>query len=441
MINFLEKKLLAKISSRTLKIGIIGLGYVGLNLAIDFARNGYCIYGYDKDSTKVKKLKASISYISDISSAILNNIKDTCNWSNEISSLKLCNVFIICVPTNIDKNKQPVMSNIKSAGHELNKVLTIGSLVILQSTSYPGTTENFLMPIINRSGLKCSNEYFLAFSSERINPGNKAYTSKSTTRVVGGVCESSTNISVELLKTISPIHRVNSPKIAEFSKVLENSFRWINIGFINEMAILANSLNINIWEVIEAANTKPYGFMAFYPNAGTGGHCIPVDPYYLQWLAESNNYSSEYIRLAEVLDDKVKKKVLNSVESLCSINKEKVKKVLIVGMSYKSDINDLRESPSIQLAKCLLQKGYEVWFYDNFFDEIKIEFEGHNKHVYLKKADVLSLENFGVCVIMIRHKHIKDFEINKIIDHSSHVLDTKNYIAKSQSISKITNLF
>jgi UDP-N-acetyl-D-glucosamine dehydrogenase len=422
MSNYCYQKNLSKIKYKTAKIAIIGLGYVGLSLSLDFESKGFLVVGYDVDTTKVNSLNNKTSYLSNIKNKQIKNAKNA-TWTNNKDYLEKSDVYFICVPTPIDSNKKPILDYIISAGEIIKKTIKKGNLVILQSTSYPGTTEDVLKPIIDKSDLEVEKDYFLAFSSERVDPGNAKFGSTNTPRVVGGCGKYSTKLASKTLEYISPIHVVSSPRNGEMSKILENSFRLINISFINEMALLSKHIGVNIWEAIEAASTKPFGFMPFYPRAGIGGHCIPVDPYYLQHLAQINGLNTKHIELFDDIDKQSFDKAINI------ITKNGVpKNALIVGMSYKKNINDLRQSPSIKLAKIMIDLGISVCYYDEYFGEINIETK--KGIISLNKYTPNDTNQFDVAIISVHHDHCTNKILKSIIDSSSQVLDTQNYLAK-----------
>ena len=362
--------LIEKIKDKTALLGVIGLGYIGLPLAVENAKAGFKTIGIDILQKKVDLLNQGRSYIGDVADEELVKIvksgmlKATSNYSEA----ELCDSICICVPTPLDEHQQPDISYVKKSAENLVPYMHKNMLVILESTTYPGTTEELVKPILEKSGLVCGRDFYLAFSPERVDPGNSAYKIKNTPKIVGGCTSESTDIAAALYEMVldAPVHKVSSAAVAEMEKILENIYRNINIGLVNELAMLCDKMNISIWEVIDAAKTKPYGFQAFYPGPGLGGHCIPLDPYYLSWKAREYGFHTSMIEASMMINDKMPEYCVDRVGRILNKFKKAMNgsKVLVLGVAYKQDIDDCRESPSIKLIRELIKVGAEVAFYD-----------------------------------------------------------------------------
>ncbi|MCA9408220.1 MAG: nucleotide sugar dehydrogenase [Candidatus Omnitrophica bacterium] len=372
MSNSLKKS----ISSNKAKIAVIGLGYVGLPLAVNFAKKGFKVFGLDKDADRVSQINKKISYISDIPTKeivrVVNGGKFQASMDFEI--LKTIDVIIICVPTPLKRKYTPDITYILSAVRTIRKYLRKNTLIVLESTTYPGTTEELIMPELEKSGLKAGKDFYLSFSPERIDPGNKKYDVTRIPKVVGGYNKTSGELTKALYeKIIKHIHVVSTAKAAEMTKLLENSFRIINIGWINEVAMMCHKMDINIWEVIEAAKTKPFGFMPFYPGLGVGGHCIPDDPLYLYWKAKHSGFSSKFIKLSADINSNMPVYAIERLKSILRVRKRKLSesKILVLGVTYKKDVKDLRKSPPLKLIELLLDKGCKVDYSDPIIPYLK----------------------------------------------------------------------
>jgi UDP-N-acetyl-D-glucosamine dehydrogenase len=418
--------LMDKIKNRTATIGIIGLGYVGLPLAVECSKNGYKVVGFDVQDKKVNLVNKGSNYIGDIVDSELKGLvnKGSLTATTDFKFVKDIDIVLICVPTPLDKYQQPDISYVKSSTESIGKYLRPGMLVILESTTYPGTTEELVLPALEeKSGLKCEEDFYLAFSPERVDPGNAIYKTKNTPKVVGGIGKDSTEITAALYKNIleSGVFQVSSPKIAEMEKILENTYRNINIGLINEMAIICNKMNIDIWEVIEAAKTKPYGFQAFYPGPGLGGHCIPLDPYYLTWKAREYDYHTRLIELSGEINNYMPQYILERSSKILNRFKKSLKesKILILGVAYKSDIDDYRESPALKVIENFQNEGSEVKFYDPYIPIYKRNGKDY-KGTGLTKA---VLNNSDLVVILTDHKK---YDYNFIQENSKFIFDTRN---------------
>lgn len=421
-----KDKLIYKINNKTAAIGIIGLGYVGLPLAVEFAKSGYKVLGFDIQEKKVNMINNGENYISDVIDEDLKFVikNRRLKASNEIKFVKDIDVVLICVPTPLDKYQQPDISYVKESTESVGKYLHEGVLVILESTTYPGTTEELVLPILeSMSGLKCEEEFYLAFSPERVDPGNSMYNTANTAKVVGGVGKDSTEIAAALYGNVlnSGIFEVSSPRVAEMEKILENTYRNINIGLINEMAVICNKMNIDIWEVIEAAKTKPYGFQAFYPGPGLGGHCIPLDPYYLTWKAREYDYHTRLIETSGEINNFMPQYIVQRAASILNRFNKPLNKanILILGIAYKSDIDDYRESPALKVIENFQKQGSEVIFYDPYITSYRYkgkEYEG-------VELTVEMLNNADLVVITTAHKK---YNYSFIQENSIFIFDTRN---------------
>ncbi|NLE65698.1 MAG: nucleotide sugar dehydrogenase [Elusimicrobia bacterium] len=363
------KKLETGIGKRDLQIAVIGMGYVGLPLALAFARQKFTVHGIDADGDRVGKLRDKKSYITDVSDRDIATPVAAGRLvpSTDFSSIRDCRAVIICVPTPIKKRYTPDMSFILSAVREVRKYLQPGTLVVLESTTYPGTTEEVIRPLLETAGLKVGRNLFLAFSPERIDPGNAAYDVTRIPKVVGGVTPACCKLTALLYGTIiRKVHVVSSPAAAEMTKLLENTFRIVNIGWVNEAAMMCHRFGIDIWEVINAAKTKPFGFMPFYPGLGVGGHCIPEDPIYLYWKAKKKGHASRFIKLAADVNAAMPEYTIGRIADLLKARGKVLKgaRVLVLGVTYKKDVKDLRKSPSLKLIEALGKAGADVGFYD-----------------------------------------------------------------------------
>lgn len=420
------KLLKEKILNRKAKIGIIGLGYVGLPLAITFSKKGFKVYGIDIDKDRVKRLNSGKSYILDVKTQDIKEAmaKKSFIVTTDFGRIKECDAVIICVPTPLYKTKEPDVSYIVSAVEKIKKYMKRGQIVTLESTTYPGTTEEVMLPILESTGLKEGKDFYLAFSPERIDPGNKKYDTKNTPKIVGGISKNSTQITKILYEqAIDTVVPVSSSKVAEMVKLLENTFRIVNIGMVNELMLMCDKLGVNVWEVIDAAKTKPYGFMPFYPGPGVGGHCIPVDPIYLSWKARMHGFEARFIDLASQVNSEMPHYVVDKVgEALNSQCKSlKCSTVLVVGVAYKKDVKDLRESPSLEVIDLLIKKGVLVSYYDPYLPYLKI----HNINLKSVPFNKNSFKDSDCVVIVTDHSNV-DYKF--IADNSNLVVDTRNIL-------------
>ncbi|MCK6258701.1 nucleotide sugar dehydrogenase [Fictibacillus sp. KIGAM418] len=419
------KQLLNKIETKEAVIGVVGLGYVGLPLAVEKAKAGYKVIGFDVQESRVEMVNDGINYIGDVVDeelAMLTSTKQI-RATTDYSLISEVDAVAICVPTPLDIYRQPDTSYVESSGKEIAQFLHEGMLIVLESTTYPGTTEELLRPILESSGFTCGTDFHLAYSPERVDPGNKVFNTKNTPKVVGGVTPECTKVASALYRGVleGEVHEVSSPSVAEMEKILENTFRNINIGLANEMAILCDKMNINVWEVIDAAKTKPYGFMAFYPGPGLGGHCIPIDPFYLTWKAREYNYHTRLIETAGEINNSMADFVIE--RSMKILNEEKKAmngaKVVILGVAYKKDIEDMRESPVIPILEKLDAAGANYTVVDPHVNTFRymggiVETHGLSKEV-LESADL---------VLLTTDHTAFDYEL--IAEHSPVLFDTRN---------------
>ncbi len=424
-----------KILKKTAKIGMIGLGYVGLPLAVEFGKAGFTVIGLDQDRSKLLKLAKRKNYIPDVKTDELVRLLDGKKLlpTDDYSRIKSADVIYICVPTPLDKNKQPDISYIIDVTNELVKIIRKDQLIVLGSTTFPGTTEEVVLPKLESTGLKVGQDFYLSFAPERVDPGNKNYTTRNTTKVVGGVTRKCTKISRLLIsQIINNVLPVSSPKVAETEKLLENIFRSVNIALVNELTLLCNKMNINVWEVIEAAKTKPYGFMPFYPGPGIGGHCIPIDPYYLTWKAKEFNMQTRFIELAGEINDSMPDYVVKlTQDGLNDIGKSlKGAKVLILGAAYKKDINDVRESPSLHIIGILQSKKAKITYNDPYISDIEVNGQKMRSQK-LTKALLKSVD----CVIIVTGHSAYDYDF--IVKNAKLIIDTRNVTKNISDRSKV----
>ena len=369
----LKEELLLKIENKTLTMGVCGLGYVGLPLAVDKAKHGFKTIGFDVQQEKVDMVNAGQNYIGDVVDADLKDLVEQGMISATTDFSRVCDVdFIaICVPTPLDAHQQPDISYVRDSTIAISKHLTRGTMVVLESTTYPGTTEELIRPLLEQgSGLKCGEDFYLGFSPERVDPGNAIYKTSNTPKVVGAIGADATEVISAVYRSIldSDVHTVSSPAVAEMEKILENTYRNVNIGLVNELAILCNKMGIDIWEVVDAAKTKPYGFQAFYPGPGLGGHCIPLDPYYLSWKAREFGFHTSMIEASMMINDRMPEYTVERAGKILNRYKKALNgsKVLVLGVAYKQDIADYRESPAVHVIEEFHKTGAQVDFYDPF---------------------------------------------------------------------------
>lgn len=374
----MKEKLLKKIKSRELTVGVIGLGYVGLPLAVEKAKAGFKTIGFDVQKEKVDLVNLGHNYIGDVVDSDLKKLVNAgaLSATTDFSFVKEVDFIAICVPTPLDKHQQPDISYVRDSTKEVAKYLTKETMVVLESTTYPGTTEELIKPLLEEgSGLKCGEDFYLGFSPERVDPGNLIYKTKNTPKVVGAIGEDATEVIATMYRTVleGDVYEVSSPSIAEMEKILENTYRNINIGLVNELAMLCNKMGISMWEVVDAAKTKPYGFQAFYPGPGLGGHCIPLDPYYLSWKAREYGFHTSMIESSMMINDKMPEYCVERARKILNQHEKALKnsRVLVLGVAYKQDIDDYRESPAIRVINELHSEQALVDFYDPWVTEYK----------------------------------------------------------------------
>ena len=423
----IKEELIEKIQNKTLTMGVCGLGYVGLPLAVDKAKHGFKTIGFDVQQEKVDMVNAGKNYIGDVVNADLEELVSSGMLRATTDFSEVCDVdFIaICVPTPLDKHQQPDISYVRDSTISIAKHLTRGSIVVLESTTYPGTTEELLKPLLEEgSGLQCGTDFYLGFSPERIDPGNLIYKTSNTPKVVGAIGSDAVEVIAMVYRAIleGDVTTVSSPAVAEMEKILENTYRNINIGLVNELAILCNKMNIDIWEVIDAAKTKPYGFQAFYPGPGLGGHCIPLDPYYLSWKAREYGFHTSMIEASMMINDRMPEytveragKILNRFRK--SLNGSKV---LVLGVAYKQDIDDYRESPAIRVIEEFHKTGAMVDFYDPYVSKYKNQGQWHQG---LPGISTEILQGYDLITITTAHSNV-DYQM--VADASVPVFDCKN---------------
>jgi len=419
-----------KIKQKKAKIGIIGLGYVGLPLAIEFCRKGYHVHGVDLDMAKIKLIQQKKNYIKDVINkdflyAINNKLFTASNSYDKIGDQE---IVFICVPTPVTENKTPDITYIMNSAQEIFSRIKKHSLIVLKSTTFPGTTEDYVQPVFESKGWKAGKDYYLAFSPERVDPGNKVYNTGNTPIVVGGVTKKCTELSAMILQEVATkVHQVSSPRVAEMEKLLENIFRSVNIALVNEMARLADRMgNINIWEAIDAASTKPFGFMPFYPGPGIGGHCIQIDPYYLDWAAKKYDFHTKFVELAAESNEEmpfyVRDMVMRELANLPV--KASEANVLILGTTFKKDVEDHRNSPAIKVIELLYKEGIvNLNFHDPFMRNIRLM----DKIFRVQELNEKLLKDADVTVIITDHT---SYDYEWIVDFSKRLIDTRNATRK-----------
>ena len=427
----IKEQIISLITEKRARVGVIGLGYVGLPLLTEFAGQGFKATGFEVDPKKTARINAGESYIGDVTSSVLGQlVKDNLlQATTDFDQLKDCHAIIICVPTPLRKTKEPDVSYILSAAEEIKKRLHRGQLIVLESTTYPGTTDEVLLPMFEETGLKLDEDFLLAFSPERVDPGNKQFQTNNIPKVVGGVTADSTEAAAHLYSQIvKDVHAVSSARVAEAAKLLENTFRAVNIGMANEMARLCYALNIDTWEVIRAAATKPFGFMPFYPGPGIGGHCIPLDPHYLSWKARQHGFDSRFIGLAEEVNSRMPEHVVQLVADGLNDERKALKgaRVLLLGVAYKKNIDDVRESPALSIIDRLRAKGADVCYHDPFVKEIRFDdahTEGGGEPLASEPLTDEVLRGADCIVIVTDHSEI---DYGRVCRLAPLIVDTRN---------------
>ena len=426
-----KEQLLQKIESKELTVGVIGLGYVGLPLAVCFAAKKVKVLGFDTSYERVSKINSGDNYISDVDDNKLASLvqQERLIATNDFTTLSDCNAIFICVPTPLDKFKKPEMSFIENACRQIGKHLQPRTFISLESTTYPTTTEDFVQPIIEEeSGLKEGKDFWLAYSPERVDPGNKEYSTTNTPKVLGAVSNDGLEIGKAIYSiAVDDIHTVSSPRIAEMVKILENTYRLVNISLINELALLAGKMNINIWEVIDAAATKPFGFQAFYPGPGVGGHCIPLDPFYLEHIAKKFNFDLSMIHTAGHIDLLMAHRMTVKITSALNRQKKAINgsRILFLGVAYKPDINDERESPALKIMEEVENKGGEVSYHDPFISTVELGTGGRYDSVELSESVLKAAD----CVVITTNH--SEFDAAFIEKNSGLIVDLRNVIEEA----------
>jgi len=435
----MKQTLLNKINSKQITVGVVGLGYVGLPLAVEKAKAGYKTIGFDVQPAKVEMVNQGINYIGDVVDSELKELveKGLLSATCDFSFVKDVEFIAIAVPTPLDEYQQPDISYVRDSTMEVAKYIKKGSMIVLESTTYPGTTEELILPLLEQgSGLKCGIDFYLAFSPERVDPGNLIYQTKNTPKVVGGVGRDATEVIAAMYRNVlqGEIFEASSPKIAEMEKILENTYRNVNIGLINELAILCNKMNINIWEVIEAAKTKPFGYTPFYPGPGLGGHCIPLDPYYLSWKAREYGFHTSMIEASMMVNDRMPEYTVERAGKILNRFKKSLNgsRVLILGVAYKGDIDDYRESPAIRVIEEFEKTGSEIEYYDPYVSE-------YQEHGHIKKslpeltAEIIQKAD----IVVITTNHTKGIDYDIIQQNAKYIFDTKNAMKSTKNRENI----
>ena len=423
----MKQELLKKIEEKSIVVGVVGLGYVGLPLAVEKAKAGFKTIGFDVQDEKVKLVNEGHNYIGDVVDSDLKELVENkmLTATTDFSFVKDVDFVAICVPTPLDAHQQPDISYVKSSTEAISKYLTKGTMVVLESTTYPGTTEELIKPILEEgSGLKCGEDFYLGFSPERVDPGNLIYKTKNTPKVVGAIGKDATEVIATMYRAVleGDVYEVSSPAIAEMEKILENTYRNINIGLVNELTMLCNKLGISMWEVVDAAKTKPYGFQAFYPGPGLGGHCIPLDPYYLSWKAREYGFHTSMIESSMMINDQMPEYCVERASKILNRHAKAMNgaKVLVVGVAYKQDIDDYRESPALRVIEVLKREMANVEFYDPWISEYKYKGE---KYQGLKEISPEIIASYDLIMITAAHTNV-DYDM--IQKNAVAIFDTKN---------------
>lgn len=434
----IKETLIKKIENHEIVVGVVGLGYVGLPLAVEKAKAGFKTIGFDVQQEKVDLVNQGNNYIGDVVDDDLVKLVNAKQLSatSDFSFVKDVDFIAICVPTPLDSHQQPDISYVKDSTIVISKYLKPGTMVVLESTTYPGTTEELIKPILEEgSGLTCGEDFYLGFSPERVDPGNKQFKTKNTPKVVGAIGKDATEVIAKMYREVlvGDVHEVSSPAVAEMEKILENTYRNINIGLVNELAILCDRMNISLWEVVDAAKTKPYGFQAFYPGPGLGGHCIPLDPYYLTWKAREYGFHTSMIEASMMINDKMPEYCVDRAAKVLNRAKKALNgsKVLVLGVAYKADIDDYRESPAIDVIEILQREGANV----DFFDPYIPKFRAHGKE-YVGIADISPevISSYDIVFVAAAHTNV-DYDM--IEQNAQAIFDSKNAMKDVKNREKI----
>ena len=422
----MKNLLLDKIAKKEIIVGVVGLGYVGLPLAVEKAKAGFTTIGFDVQKEKVESVNRGHNYIGDVVDSELASLVENGKLSatTDFSFVKDVDFIAICVPTPLDRHQQPDISYVKSSAKAISKYLTKNTMVVLESTTYPGTTEELIRPILEESGLECCKDFYLGFSPERVDPGNLVYKTKNTPKVVGAIGQDATEVIAAMYRAVldGEVFEVSSPAVAEMEKILENTYRNINIGLVNELAMLCDKMGISLWEVIDAAKTKPYGFQPFYPGPGLGGHCIPLDPYYLTWKAREYGFHTSMIESSMIINDKMPEYTVERASKILNRHQKSMNgaKILVLGVAYKQDIDDYRESPAIRVIEVLKTTGAQVDFYDPWVLEYK---ENGKVKKGIEKLDPEVINNYDLVMVTTAHTNVNYEMIQK---NAKVIFDTKN---------------
>jgi UDP-N-acetyl-D-glucosamine dehydrogenase len=422
--------LLERIRSKQAHVGVIGLGYVGLPLAVELAHAGFSVTGFDVDARKTDQIMAGKSYIPDVPEADLAACVKSgkLDATTDMSRLGAMDAIDICVPTPLRKTKDPDLSYVVLAVEAVAATLKAGQLVILESTTYPGTTDEVVQPMLEKTGLKAEQDFFLAFSPERVDPGNQQFTTKNIPKIVGGVGPKSTEVAAALYgATVQNVVQVSSTRVAEMVKLLENTFRAVNIGLVNEMALMCHKMDIGVWEVIDAAGTKPFGFMPFYPGPGLGGHCIPIDPFYLSWKARQNGFECRFIELAGQVNSSMPLYVVERVAEALNTIKKSINgsRIHIVGVAYKRDVNDMRESPALDVLEVLHKRGAQLTYSDPWVPKLT-----YGEHKMTSTDQAAALAQSPDCVVICTDHSGTDYDA--LVNSGTLVVDTRNALKNRQ---------
>ena len=434
----MKKKLLDKIEKKELVVGVVGLGYVGLPLAVEKAKAGYQTIGFDVQDEKVGLVNAGHNYIGDVVDSDLKKLVEAgkLKATADFSFIRDVDFIAICVPTPLDSHQEPDISYVRSSTEAISKYLKKDTMVVLESTTYPGTTEELIKPILEEgSGLTCGEDFYLGFSPERVDPGNLIYKTKNTPKVVGAIGKDATEVIATMYRAVleGDVYEVSSPAIAEMEKILENTYRNINIGLVNELTMLCNKLGISMWEVVDAAKTKPYGFQAFYPGPGLGGHCIPLDPYYLSWKAREYGFHTSMIENSMMINDQMPEYCVERASKILNRHGKAMNgaKVLVVGVAYKQDIDDYRESPALRVIEVLKREMANVEFYDPWISEYKYKGE---KYQGLKDITPEVIASYDLVMITAAHTNV-DYDM--IQKNAVAIFDTKNVMKNIENRENI----
>ncbi len=435
----MKNKLLKKINDRSLVAGVIGLGYVGLPLAVEKARSGFKTIGFDVQKKKVDMVNAGSNYIGDVVDSDLAKLVQAgmLSATTDFSILRDIEFIAICVPTPLDVHQEPDISYVKDSAVMISKYLTKGTIVVLESTTYPGTTEELIKPILEKgSGLKCGEDFYLGFSPERVDPGNLVFKTKNTPKVVGAIGKDGAEVISAMYRAVleGDVYTVSSPAVAEMEKILENTYRNVNIGLVNELGRLCHEMDISVWEVIDAAKTKPYGFQAFYPGPGLGGHCIPLDPYYLTWKAREYGFHTTLIENSMVINDGQPEYCVERAMHILNWHKKAINgaKILMLGVAYKQDINDYRESPAIRVWKELKKVKADVEYYDPWVPEFKNMYGESGKSIVELTPEVVAF--YDLVIVTTAHTNV-DYDM--VQKNAKVVFDTKNAMKNIKSRKNI----